>query len=185
MSRNDRPALLIIDMISAFDFPEAPAMHSDLLRVARTIRGLRAHFHERGHPVIYANDNFANWRADFRELVAMAAASGRTGQAVSELLKPCPDDYFVLKPKHSAFLATALAVLLAKLGVDTLLLSGMTADSCILATALDANAREYRVRVVRDAVAALPSRKRAALSLIAASQAGELVSARQVLHGGA
>ena len=137
-----------------------------------------------GHPVVYANDNFAHWRADFRELVAMAAASGSTGQAVSALLQPCPQDYFVLKPKHSAFLATALPVLLGKLRVDTLFLTGMTADSCILATALDGNAREYRVRVVRDAVAALPQRKRQALSLIASSRAGSVVSSRQVLREG-
>ena len=184
MARTDRPALLVIDMISAFDFPEAPALRAELLRAARRIRALRARFHALGHPVVYANDNFAHWRADFRELVAMAAASGSTGQAVSALLQPCPQDYFVLKPKHSAFLATALPVLLGKLRVDTLFLTGMTADSCILATALDGNAREYRVRVVRDAVAALPQRKRQALSLIASSRAGSVVSSRQVLREG-
>ena len=137
MARTDRPALLVIDMISAFDFPEAPALHAELLRAARRIRALRARFHALGHPVVYANDNFAHWRADFRELVAMAAASGSTGQAVSALLQPCPQDYFVLKPKHSAFLATAL-----------------------------------------------PQRKRQALSLIASSRAGSVVSSRQVLREG-
>lgn len=176
-----RPALLIIDMISAFDFPEAAALHADLLRVAGRIRRLRAAFATRGLPVIYANDNFAHWRADFSELVAMAEAASDTGQAVTALLRPGPEDYFVLKPKHSAFLATALPILLAKLGVDTLYLTGMTADSCVLATAMDANAREYRVRVVREAVAGLAGRRRQALALIGDSKAGVVVNLRSAI----
>jgi len=176
-----RPALLIIDMVSHFDFPEAPALAGSVVAAARQIRRLRAHFLHKGHPVVYANDNFAHWRSDFRELVAMAKASGGTGQAVIELIHPGPEDYFVLKPKHSAFLATALPVLLAKLGADTLFLTGMTADSCVMATAIDANAREYRVRVVRDAVAGLAARKRDALAVLKASHAADVVSTRSVL----
>lgn len=176
-----RPALLIIDMVGNFDFPEAPALAGSLLGAARQIRRLRGHFLRKGQPVIYANDNFAHWRSDFRELVAMAKAAGGTAEAVAELIQPGPEDYFVLKPKHSAFLATALPVLLAKLGVDTLFLTGMTADSCVMATAIDANAREYRVRVVRDAVAGMAARKRDALAVLVASHAAEVVSSRSVL----
>ncbi|HYG07635.1 MAG TPA: cysteine hydrolase [Stenotrophomonas sp.] len=170
------PALVIIDMVSAFDFPEAPALHPSVVAAAKQIRRLRAHFQKHGHPVIFANDNFANWRADFNQLVNMARASGGTGHAVVELLPPQPEDYFVLKPKHSAFLATALPVLLAKLGVDRVYLTGMTADSCVLATAVDANAREYDVRVVADAVAGLAPAKRRALALIDEGHIGEVVT---------
>jgi nicotinamidase-related amidase len=175
-------ALIIIDMISAFDFPEANALRPSLLRTARRIAVLKAHFRRQHAPVIYANDNFANWRADFRELVTMAAASGGVGRKVAALLQPEPDDYFVLKPKHSAFLATALPVLLAKLGVNEVVLTGMTADSCVMATAIDANAREYRVTVVRDAVAGLPARKRAAFEVLAQSKAAVLVSSSTVMR---
>lgn len=156
-------------------------MTGSVVDAGRQICRLRAHFRRKGKPVIYANDNFANWRSDFRELVAMAQASGGTGRAVAELLQPGPEDYFVLKPKHSAFLATALPVLLAKLDVDTLFLTGMTADSCVLATAMDANAREYRVRVVREAVAGLTARKREALAVVAASHAAQVISCRTAL----
>lgn len=179
-------ALLIIDMIGPFDFPEAAAMRADLVRTARQIQRLRAACHRSGRPVIYANDNFAHWRSDFRELVAMASASGETAHAVVSCLQPTPEDYFILKPKHSAFLATALPVLLSKLGVDTLFLTGMTADACILSTAVDANAREYRVRVVREAVAGLAERKRWAFSLLSASHAAKVVrvgTALQTLGG--
>ncbi|HBK45735.1 MAG TPA: cysteine hydrolase [Xanthomonadaceae bacterium] len=182
MNTSGNPALLIIDMISAFDFPEATPLAPHILAAARTIRRLRARFHALGLPVIYANDNFANWRTDFAGLVAMASASGALGAQVSGMLEPDAADYFILKPKHSAFLATALPVLLAKLGVRRLFLTGMTADSCVLATAMDANAREYRVAVVSDGVAGMPGAKKAALAAMKASTAGEIVGAGAVLR---
>jgi nicotinamidase-related amidase len=125
---------------------------------------------------VYANDNFSNWRSDFRQQVARCrAAKGAPGE-IAALLAPKPKHYFILKPKHSAFLATPLGVLLAKLGVNRLVLAGMTADSCILATALDANAREFEVLLAREAVAAMPSRKRDAFDLLARTQAATVVS---------
>lgn len=176
-----RAALLIIDMISAFDFPEAQMLAPSVRSAARQIHRLREAFHQRGLPVIYANDNFANWKSDFRELVAMAEASCALGAMVVDQLRPGADDYFVLKPKHSAFLATAMPLLLAKLGVDTVYLSGMTADSCVLATAADANAREYRVRVVREAVAGTTKGKSSGLTAIQASKIGVVVSVASVV----
>src|SRR5690606_33426830 len=138
-------ALLVIDMIGMLDFPGADRLAPAALRAARAIRTLRARFHERGWPVIYANDNFAHWQSDFRELVAMASATPGAAQKIAGLLEPAPEDYFVLKPKHSAFLETALPILLAKLGVHRLLLTGMALEACVMATAIDANAREFEV----------------------------------------
>lgn len=170
-----RTALLIIDMISAFDFPEAARLQRSVRSAARRISELRSAFHRRGMPVIYANDNFANWRVDFAGLVDIATASGTLGRDVVALLRPQPDEYFILKPKHSAFLATALPVLLAKLGVGTLQLTGMTADSCVLATALDANAREYRVQVIEDAIAGLAGPRAKALGMLRCGDIAEVI----------
>ena len=74
----------------------------------------------------------------------------------------------MLKPKHLAFLASLLPILLAAWRAQPLL-SGMTADSCVLATALDANAREFDVVVAREAVAGTPARKQRAMALLADS----------------
>ena len=103
----------------------------------------------------------------------MQAGRGAAGR-IADLLSPLPDHYFVLKPKHSAFLATPLPVLLAKLGVRRLWLSGMTADSCVLATALDANAVEFDVVPAREAVAGMPSQKQRAMALLADSGAARV-----------
>ncbi|HEY7251116.1 MAG TPA: isochorismatase family cysteine hydrolase, partial [Methylomirabilota bacterium] len=85
----------------------------------------------------------------------------------TRLLRPDRRDYFVLKPKHSAFHSTTLDLLLEHLGTRTLILTGLLADSCILLTAQEAHMRGYRVVVPEDCVAARqPDDRRRALALM-------------------
>ena len=63
------------------------------------------------------------------------------------------EDYFVLKPKSSAFFGTTLHSLLNHLEVTTLVLTGVAADVCILFTAHDAHLRDYQIIVPSDCVA--------------------------------
>lgn len=153
-------ALLIIDMINLFDFPGGAALARQARPLARRLQALKQRFHQAGAPVIYVNDNFMHWQADFKELVAVCAHPDAPGAEIAERLRPEPGDYYILKPKHSAFLCTPLPLLLAKLGVRRLLLTGIAADACILATAMDAHAREYAVEIPRDGVASRTPRLR-------------------------
>jgi nicotinamidase-related amidase len=181
--KKHRPALLIIDMFTLFDFQEAElVMHSALL-AARQIARLGRQFRERGQPVIYANDNFANWQMDFKELVRACLRTEGPSSEIAKLLAPEPGDYFVLKPKHSAFLATPLAVLLAKLGANELVVTGMTAESCVAATCFDSNAREYETVVIREAVAGIATRKSTALRLLQQSKAARVISMKHYRAG--
>ena len=68
-------------------------------------------------------------------------------------LTPEEDDYFVLKPKHSAFFQTNLEILLDYLGANTLILTGMAADICVLFSANDAYMRDFRIVIPSDCVA--------------------------------
>ena len=113
------PALLIVDMVNLFDFEGGAALAQDAARIAPRIARLKARFAQAGAPVIYVNDNFMDWRADFKELVAICSHPRSAGAEIARLLAPGPDDYYILKPKHSAFLATPLSLLLAQLlGTD-------------------------------------------------------------------
>lgn len=171
-----RPALLIVDMFTRFDFPEAHLVKLGALRAARQIARLRENFRHHRNPVIYANDNFANWQMDFKELVDACLETPGASSTIAGILRPAADDYFVLKPKHSAFLATPLVVLLAKLGCNRLVITGMTADSCIAATCFDSNAREYETVVIAEAVAGISARKNRALQLLKESKAAKVAS---------
>ena len=163
-------ALLIIDMINLFDFDGGPSLARDAARIAPRIARLKARFGQTGAPVIYVNDNFMDWRADFKELVAICSHPQSAGAEIARALAPGPDDYYILKPKHSAFLATPLSLLLAELGVHRLVLTGLAADACVLITAQEANMREYQVSVPADCVAAqTPGRRTRALAVVKTS----------------
>jgi nicotinamidase-related amidase len=148
-----RVALLIIDMISAFDFEGAQAMLPRALAAARAIAALKRRARSAGVPVVYVNDNFGRWRSDFRSILGHVLQDGCPGRPIAELLRPDPDDYFVLKPKHSGFQFTTLDVLLAHLGAQILILTGVAGNFCVLFTAHDAYMRDYRLIVPGDCIA--------------------------------
>lgn len=148
-------ALLLIDMINDLEFPGGENIVGAATAAAERIAALRERARERGIPVIYTNDNFGKWRSDFREVVKHCLEDGVRGQRLAELLQPGREDYFVLKPKHSAFFETTLATLLEHLGTRHLILTGIAADVCVLFTASDAYMRDYDVHVPADCVASL------------------------------
>lgn len=146
-------ALLLIDVINEFAFPEAPALLRSALPMARRLRRLKQRAAAAGIPAVYVNDNFGRWRSDFAAVVRRCTAADAPGRAVASLLAPEAHDYFVLKPKHSGFYASPLHLLLTHLGARRLVLTGMTAPLCVLLTASDAHMRDYRLVVPRDCVA--------------------------------
>ena len=166
-SRRDlHVALLIIDMINAFDFKGAKAMLPRALAAARAVAALKRRARAARVPVIYVNDNFGRWRSDFRQTLEHCLRS--PGGKVAELLEPDEEDYFVLKPKHSGFQFTTLDVLLTHLGAEVLVLTGVAANFCVLFTAHDAYMRDYRLIVPGDCVASLtPRANRQALAHMA------------------
>lgn len=174
-------ALLVLDMVNLFDFDGGAALGRAAVRIAPTIAALRARFDAAGAPTIYVNDNFSRWQGGFDDLVAACDEAGGPSAALVKRLAPRPHDYHVLKPKHSGFLATPLPILLAKLGVRRLVLAGVSADSCVLATAQDANMREFPVWVPGNAVAAISeARRRTALALLSRTLRADIRSTRTV-----
>lgn len=147
-------ALLLIDVINAMDFEGGERLAEQALPAARALAELRRKAKALGIPVIYANDNFGKWRSDFREVVEHALEEV-PGRPIAELLKPEKDDYFVLKPKHSAFYATTLDTLLKYLGTRRLVMGGFSGDVCVLFTAGDAYMRDLHVHVPADCVASV------------------------------
>jgi nicotinamidase-related amidase len=146
-------ALLLIDWINDLEFEGGADLLARALPAAKSTAALRRRAKEAGMPVIYCNDNFGRWRSDFRSTLEHCLRDGVRGRPLAELLRPDESDYFVLKPKHSGFHATSLEVLLAHLGVRTLVLTGIAGNMCVMFTAHDAHMRDYRILVPRDCIA--------------------------------
>ena len=146
-------ALLLIDVINDLEFDRGEKLLIQALPMAAALSKLKARAKKAGIPAIYANDNFGRWRSDFPRLVQYCLGQEIRGQPIVAQLVPDPDDYFVLKPKHSAFYQTNLEILLNYLSVNTLILTGMAADICVLFTANDAYMRDLNLIVPPDCVA--------------------------------
>ena len=158
-------ALLLIDVINDLEFDGGEALLRHALPMAEQIAALKRRATQAGIPAVYVNDNFGRWQSDFAKLLAHCLTDGVRGQPLAERLRPEPDDYFVLKPKHSGFYSTTLDILLRYLKVTTVILTGLTGDICVLFTANDAYMRDLHLVVPADCVASLhPEENRHALA---------------------
>lgn len=146
-------ALLIIDMINDLEFPEGEQILPAALDVAKKIATLKQRCRAAGIPAVYVNDNFGRWRSDFSAQVDHCLHDGVRGEPLAKLLRPDEDDYFILKPKHSAFYSTALDILLDYLQAKTLIVTGVAGNICVLFTANDAYQRDFQLVVPRDCTA--------------------------------
>ena len=142
-------ALLLIDVINDFDFPGADQLLRYARPMAKNLLRLKRRAYKAGVPVIYVNDNFGRWKSDFRRTLDHCARYGR-GRDVVSLLRPEENDYFVLKPKHSGFFSSALETLLRYLQTQTLILTGIAGNFCVLFTANDAYMRDFNLFVPSD-----------------------------------
>jgi nicotinamidase-related amidase len=158
-------ALLLLDLISDFEFEDGEQVFRRALPVARRIEALKARAARKGIPVIYVNDQVGQWRSDFPELVRRCKESDCRGAPIVRLLEPKPNDYCVLKPKHSGFFETPLETLLRYIGAKKLIITGVSSSQCVLFTANDAYVRDFELAIPRDCVAArTTSETRLALS---------------------
>jgi nicotinamidase-related amidase len=141
-------ALLLIDVLTTFNFPDGDAILKNALAMRDALVKLKARAREVGIPTLYVNDNFGDWRSE-KEVLMGRCLEAKGAHFVRPLL-PDSEDYFVLKPMHSAFYMTPLEVLLRHLQVETLILTGLTSNSCIAVTAHDANMRGFDIYIPRD-----------------------------------
>ena len=145
-------ALLLIDVINDLDFAGADELIARAEAMAGRLAALKRRAARAGSPIIYVNDNFGQWRSDFRQTVAHCTRKASPGRRVSSALKPNARDYFVLKPRHSGFYDTSLSPLLWDLKVRRVIVTGIAGNICVLFTANDAYMRGFRIYAPADCI---------------------------------
>lgn len=153
VKQQNKVALLIIDMINMFDFPQGKELMIQAKIAAQNIHRLKQRLSKKKIPVIYLNDNFGQWRSDLKEVYARCTQDGCLGKEIATLLKPEHSDFFVLKPRHSGFYSTSLDILLKDLGVKKLVVTGVAGNICVFFTVNDAHMRDFKIWVPQDCVA--------------------------------
>jgi biuret amidohydrolase len=178
-----RTALLVVDMQHDFLDKDAgcyaPGSEEIVPRVARLIDAAR----EAAFPVIFTQEAHRPGGVDAgREADSGAGAGypgggpgspvpphcveGTRGIEIVDELAPIPGDLRISKRRYSCFLGTDLDLLLRNLGVETLLVTGVDSNVCVLWTVGEAFQRDYHVRVVEDCVAGSNAEEHEAALLI-------------------
>lgn len=174
-------AMVVIDVLNDFRFVDGSRLFRQFRPCVAALARLLARARAREVPVIYANDNFGRWRSRANAVSEQIRQANPAAWAALEPIHPQPSDYFVLKPRHSAFYGTPLALLLETLDVGRLLLAGVSATSCIWFTAADAHVRGFDVVVIRDGIAASTAAEAQTVAdLMQASLGAQVVRARSI-----
>jgi nicotinamidase-related amidase len=142
----------LIDVINDLAFDGSAALVAQAEPMALRLAVLKRRATAAGIPAIYINDNFGQWRSDFRKTVAHCMSRSSPGRHVSRRLRPTARDYFVLKPKHSGFFDTTLDTLLETLGIRRVILTGIAGNICVLFTANDAYMRDLKIFAPADCI---------------------------------
>jgi maleamate amidohydrolase len=150
-----KPALLVVDMINGFtdaacplgcDCPEVVAANAQLLEA----------FRQRGLPVVYTTVVFHNDQQArvFRNKVPALDVLTPDSHwvKVDARLAPQAQELIIEKNWASAFRGTDLDEQLRQLGVDSLVVTGLTTSGCVRASAVDGLQYDYQVVVPREAV---------------------------------
>jgi nicotinamidase-related amidase len=152
-SDSPKTALLVIDMVSNYDFEDAEKLIESAREAVPHIRDLIERARSEDVPVIYVNDNYGAWNASLHDLVEQVLQGEH--RDLLEPLAPDDDAAFVLKARHSVFYETPLEYMLRQQETERIVLTGQVTEQCILYSALDAYIRHLKVVVPTDAVACI------------------------------
>ena len=149
------PALILVDFVQAY-FEENCALYAGVEDALASALRVRESARMAGIPVIYTNVIYQESGADggvfFRKAQVLKnfIAGNPMGDWPSGL-QPAGEELVISKQYPSAFFGTSLASTLHVMGVDTLIITGVTTSGCVRATCVDAMSHGFIPIVVADA----------------------------------
>ena len=153
-----RPALLVIDFVRAY-LVEGSPLYAAAEPARAAAQALLEAARRAGVPVVHTNVQYQPGGRDggvfFRKVPALKcfeAGAHPDLAAFAAGLEPAAGETVITKQYASAFFGTTLASTLTALGVDTLLIAGVSTSGCVRASAVDACQHGFIPLVVREAV---------------------------------
>lgn len=146
-----KPAIIVVDMLKD-NLKESS--HNPFLHEGRAIlpnlQRLLEESRKREFPIIFACDSFLKNDFIFKGRMKVHSLRGTKGSEVVDDLKPEPLDIILPKRRFSAFFKTDLDQTLRVLGVDTIIVTGITTEVCVLMTAMDGLGHDFSVILLED-----------------------------------
>ena len=151
-----RAALILIDLMhgyfdagSAFQLPSSDCLAS----ASRVLEAARASGTMVVHTKVVLGPDAVDAGIFVKKIPTLRVYIGenRTNELMAEVA-PLASELVIVKQYASAFLGTSLASTLQAIGVDTLIITGVSTSGCVRATGVDAIQHGFIPKVVRDAV---------------------------------
>lgn len=138
-------AVIVIDMINGM---EKWVPKSRMKKIVPNVKKVLDKARAKGTPVIYI----------------VHKPLGKNGTKIYDSIKPMKGEKKIFKKEFSSFYKTKLDSMLKRMKVKKLVLMGTSTHWCVLATALDASYRGYKVELLKDCMTA-PTEKRHKLAI--------------------
>lgn len=158
-----KPALINVDLANAWTRPGNPftCEHIDD-QLIPAVQKLLSAFRKYGFPVVHVttcyqvtdrsnpNTDMGLWHQKIP--VDVVDASNADLWAIDSRIAPISGEQLMIKKRASAFHGTYLAGFLRAAGVDTILVTGVTASACVRETVCDGLADGFRPIAVKEAI---------------------------------
>lgn len=158
-----KPALVSVDLANAWTRPGNPFTCEGVDdRIIPSMQALLKACRDNGHPVVhvttaYQTTDRENPHTDmglWHHKIPVEAVNLKDKDlwAIDSRIAPVEGEWVMLKKRASSFSGTPLAGYLRSLGVDTILVTGVTATACVRTTICDGLAEGFRTIAVKEAI---------------------------------
>lgn len=158
-----KPALISVDLANAWTRPGNPFTCEGVDdRIIPSMQALLEACRANGHPVVHVTTAYQitdrnHPHSDmgmWHHKIPVEAVDLKDEHlwAIDSRIAPVDGEWVMLKKRASSFSGTPLAGYLRSLGVDTILVTGVTATACVRTTICDGLAEGFRTIAVREAI---------------------------------
>jgi nicotinamidase-related amidase len=149
------PALLVIDMVKDnFTEEKNLPITSFAKNIIAPINRLSDCFRQNDWPVVFATDAFHEGDFIFTGRMHPHSLAGTQGAEVVESLVRQDQDFWLPKPRFSAFFDTGLESWLRDRKVTLCAVGGIATPFCVLTTVMDALCHDFKAVLLEDCSAA-------------------------------
>jgi len=155
LHHQDKPALIVIDMVKDnFDDSRELPITPLARNIIAPLNNLSQKFRGRGWPVVFSTDAFQTNDFIFQGRMQPHSLAGTRGAEVIDELDRAQNDFWLPKPRFSAFFQTELASWLRERHVTLCAVGGISTHFCVLTTVMDAICHDFKAVLLEDCSAA-------------------------------
>ncbi|HQJ56682.1 MAG TPA: cysteine hydrolase [Caldisericia bacterium] len=155
-----RSVLLIVDMEYGFLDSKSPLFVNLGFEIVTNIKKILNIYREKKLQIIFVKREHRKSGIDidktrveiFKKSKGLILENDKSSEIIDDL-KPLKDEIIVIKRRWSSFFGTELDILLRRLNINNLIVTGIQTPNCIRATVYDALSLDYNVIVISDATA--------------------------------